>query len=70
MERATERLLDAAFKELDRHLVSGEASPGADEFVAAAPVLLGSYPWRVRFFRRHLKEWDVGYGPMRVPCPG
>ena len=40
MERTTERLLDAAFKELDRYLVSGEASPVADEFVAAALVLL------------------------------
>ena len=39
-ERATERLLDAAFKELDRYLVSGEASPVADEFVAAALAIL------------------------------
>lgn len=39
-ERATERLLDAAFKELDRHVLRGEASPVADEFVAAALVLL------------------------------
>ena len=39
-ERATERLLDAAFKELDRHAVSGEASPVIEEFVAAALVIL------------------------------
>ena len=39
-ERATERLLDAAFKELDRHAISGEASPVMEEFVAAALVIL------------------------------
>ena len=39
-ERATERLLDAAFKELDRHLVSREPSPVVEEFVAAALVIL------------------------------
>ena len=39
-ERATERLLDAAFKELDRYVLSGGASPGEDKFVAAALVLL------------------------------
>ena len=39
-ERATEHLLDAAFKELDRHLVSREPSPVMEEFVAAALVIL------------------------------
>ena len=36
----TEHLLDAAFKELDRHAASGTVSPLAEELVASAPVRL------------------------------